>query len=97
MLIRKIDIDSIEKYLKAIVETSSQTRLMQDQLENVLANLESNESHFKILGISKVIYNENKERFEKEKRSLSSEIAKSVKKVLNNVNALEKKFANCKI
>lgn len=97
MVIKKIDLGSIEKSLKNIVETSSQARLMQDQLEAILTHLENNEKYFKVFSISRNTYEKNRIKFEKEKNVLSSEISKSTNGLLKDIGKLERKIAKSKI
>lgn len=89
-VINKIDLGSIENFVKEIIASASQVKLLQDELEDVLLHASDNEKLFSAGKISKEIYKENKLRLRKEKSQLRKKINDELRKLVGIINETKK-------
>ncbi len=89
-VIKKIDLSSIEEFMKEIVASSSQIKLLQEELEDVILHANENEKLFSAGKISKEVYKKNKARLVKEKNQLRKKINVELSKLIKIINETKK-------
>lgn len=97
MVIKKINKDEIESYLKNISEGITQIKLLQEEIENLNNNLKNNKSDFLSGKISREIYKDIKINLDKEKKDLTNKTNKTINNVLILSEELSKIISNNKI
>jgi uncharacterized membrane protein YfhO len=97
MVIKRINLNKIESFLKNISEKSTQIRMFQQEIENININLKDNKSDFTSGRISNEVYKDIKINLEKEKKILEDKINKIIGNFLVNSEKLQKIIDDNKI
>jgi hypothetical protein len=80
-IIKNIKLNEIEDGLKEIVGLSFQTKLFQEEYEDVMNQVKENKSSFSSGGISKDVYNKNKVLLENDRKKLVGKINETITKM----------------
>jgi NCAIR mutase (PurE)-related protein len=96
-VIKRIDLDFINEFIKNIVGVSSQIKLFQEELEDVILQMRENKNYFSTGKISKEIYERNKIILEKEKEKLSSRIDEEIERGLKIIKEAKLVFEENRI
>jgi ElaB/YqjD/DUF883 family membrane-anchored ribosome-binding protein len=81
-LIKKINLKPIREFTEKIVEISSNIRLLQEELENILSYASELEKFFSAGKLSKETFETNKTMLKKEKVRVSSKLNQAIDKAL---------------
>jgi len=89
-VINRIDLNSVEELIKKIVSISSEIKLLQDEIEDVLIHTKENEKLFSDGKISKDVYKENKTKLKSEMNELRKKVKGKIVEALKIVENGEK-------
>jgi hypothetical protein len=90
MVIKKLNLKIIEKYLEVISEDLEQIKIFQKDSGQIDSNLKNNDSELDVGKISKEIHKGIKARLEREKRVLKVKVNKTIKDIFDNLEKLYK-------
>lgn len=80
-IIKNIKLNEIEDGLKEIVGLSFQTKLFQEEYEDVMNQIKEGKSSFSSGYISKDVYNKNKVMLENDRKKLVGKVNETIKKM----------------
>jgi hypothetical protein len=86
VVIKKIKLNLVEKYLEDIVVSSSQIKVSQDELKYVKKRMENNKKEYTAGNISDNLFESKKISLEKEKKKLDNKIKANIK---NSIKRLQ--------
>ena len=90
VIIKKIKLDLMEKYLEDIVILCSQIKVSQEELKYVNSRMKNNKNDFSSGDISKSLFTNEKNSLEKEGKKLSNKIKTNIKESLKRLESLRK-------
>lgn len=96
-IIKNIKLNEIEDGLKEIVGLSFQTKLFQEEYEDVMNQIKDNKSSFSSGKISKDVYGKNKILLENERKRLVEKINETIAKMQSVNESIQKTMAENKI
>lgn len=96
-IIKKINLNGIEEGLKEIIGLSFQTKLFQEEYEDVIEQIKNNKNSFSSGKIPKDVYNKNKIILENERKRLDAKINETIGKIQKNNETIQKIITDNKI
>jgi hypothetical protein len=85
VVIKKIKLNLVEKYLEDVVVSSSQIKVSQEELKYVKTRMENNKREFSAGDISDNLFKSKKISLEKEKKKLDDKIKANIKNSLKRL------------
>jgi hypothetical protein len=82
-VVKKINLNAVEEFVKNMIKASLNIKLLQDELEDVILQLKDNEKYLSRGDISLDVYKENKSMLEKNKKEILSKINEAIRDALS--------------
>ena len=96
-IIKNIKLNEIENYLKEIIGLSFQTKLFQEEYEDVINQIKISKTSFSSGDISRDVYNKNKILLENERKRLEQKISETIGKMQKVNEDIQKTIRENKI
>ncbi len=88
VVVKKVKLNLIEKYLEDVVVSCSQIKVSQEELRYVDSRLKNNKKEFSSGDISSSMFNSKKKSLEKEKSKLNEKIKLNIKNSMDRLDSL---------
>ena len=88
VVIKKIRLELVEKYLEDVVVLSSQIKISQEELKYVKSRMDNNKMEFSSGDISDSLFKTKRINLEKEEKKLNNKIKSNIKKSANKLQAI---------